>query len=69
MKKNISNIVTILAALIIVVAGIEAINIYLYPFIIAFMSIYYDIIQEFRQKVVQAEAYFLLSWQNGLSQQ
>jgi len=40
---------------------IEAINIYLYPFIIAFMSIYYDIIQEFRQKVVQAEEYFLLS--------
>ena len=30
MKKNISNIVTILAALIIVVAGIEAINIYAY---------------------------------------
>ena len=28
MKKNISNIVTILAALIIVVAGVEAINIY-----------------------------------------
>ena len=31
MKKNISNIVTILAALIIVVAGVEAINIYMHP--------------------------------------
>ena len=41
--------------------SIEDINIYLYPFIIAFMSIYYDIIQEFRQKGVQAEEYFLFS--------